>query len=192
MKKLLFVNACSKPRELSRTWELCDTYISSFLQNNPEYQLEEIRLFDKGIQNYSMEEIQRRDALVAARKFDDPMFDLAHQFAAADAIVVGAPYWDLSFPAILKVYVEAVCVNGITFHYTANGAEGLSSFSSMVYLTTSGGNNQNKKYGADYMEAVAHFLGKGIFKEAAAYGLDIIGNDVEAILSAAKEEVLKL
>lgn len=192
MKKILFVNALARPKEVSRTWQLCDAYISSFLEKHPEYELEELVLYERGVNCYSVEDINRRAELIANKKYDDPMFDMAWQFAGADAIVVGAPYWDLSFPAVLKAYVEAVCVNGITFHYTASGAEGLSKFSTMVYLTTSGGNNGDKKFGADYMEAVAHFLGKGEYKEAAAYGLDIIGNDVETILARAKEEVSSL
>ena len=36
----------------------------------------------------------------------------------ADEIVIGAPYWDLSFPAALKVYIEHVSVCDIAFHYT--------------------------------------------------------------------------
>jgi len=38
------------------------------------------------------------DALIAAGSFDDPMFALARQFAAADEVVIAAPLWDLSFP----------------------------------------------------------------------------------------------
>ena len=35
------------------------------------------------------------------------MFDLAGQFAGADTIVIAAPFWDLSFPAALKQYMQA-------------------------------------------------------------------------------------
>ena len=49
------------------------------------------------------------------------MFELARQFAAADQIVIAAPYWDLSFPAALKQYFEQINVLGITFAYTPEG-----------------------------------------------------------------------
>ena len=43
-----------------------------------------------------------RDALREKEAYDSPMFALAREFAAAEKIVVAAPYWDLSFPAVLK------------------------------------------------------------------------------------------
>ena len=39
----------------------------------------------------------------------------------ADTVVIAAPFWDLSFPAILKKYIEAVTVAGITFRYSDQG-----------------------------------------------------------------------
>ena len=49
------------------------------------------------------------------------MFDLARQFARAEIIVMAAPYWDLSFQAALKQYLEQVNVVGITFRYSEEG-----------------------------------------------------------------------
>ena len=43
------------------------------------------------------------------------------QFAAADVIVIAAPYWDLMFPAVLKTYLENITVTGITFCYSDQG-----------------------------------------------------------------------
>ncbi len=59
--------------------------------------------------------------LIASRQFDDPYFRYARQFAGADEIVIAAPYWDLSFPSVLKVYLEHICITGITFQYTPEG-----------------------------------------------------------------------
>ena len=59
-----------------------------------------------------------RTKMLADGAFQDPLFGLARQFAAADRIVIAAPYWDLSFPAALKQYVEQINVLGITFIYT--------------------------------------------------------------------------
>ena len=51
-----------------------------------------------------------------------PFFSLSRQFAEADDIVIGVPYWDLSFPAAFKTYLEHVSVCELTFHYTEDGA----------------------------------------------------------------------
>ena len=42
------------------------------------------------------------------------MFDYANAMAQADMIVIAAPYWDMSFPASLKIFLEAASVVGIT------------------------------------------------------------------------------
>lgn len=76
--------------------------------------MEHLKLYDLELTPLPLEEVEtRRDTR------------LAEQFAQADEIVVAAPYWDLSFPSILKVYLERVCVTGITFHYVENREEGL-------------------------------------------------------------------
>lgn len=53
--------------------------------------------------------LETRDAPLKQGRLDDAMFRFSHQFAAADKIVIAAPYWDLSFPAILKTYIEGLC-----------------------------------------------------------------------------------
>ncbi len=59
--------------------------------------------------------LKQRDSLIAVQSFDDSMFALVRQFAEAETIVIDAPYWDLSFPAALKQYIEHINVLGITF-----------------------------------------------------------------------------
>ena len=128
----LFVNACA--REESRTLSLCRAY----LEGNPA--VEEVRLFERNLVPFDWKMVEERVALIEKADWGDSMFDLAKQFAAADEIVIGAPYWDLSFPAVLKVYIEHVTVNGIVFHYTEEGRpEGLCKAKRLVYITTSGG-----------------------------------------------------
>ena len=41
-----------------------------------------------------------------AGALDDPLLDYARQFARADQILIAAPCWDLSFPAVLRAYLE--------------------------------------------------------------------------------------
>ena len=48
-------------------------------------------------------------------------FLLAKQFSEVDVIVVGAPYWDMMFPAVVKNYFENVTMSGLTFQYGQNG-----------------------------------------------------------------------
>lgn len=191
METILFINSCAREPGVSRTLNLCETFIDE-LKNKSSFNLLELKLFSMGLGPLNNENIEKRDALLAQKAYSDDFFALSRQFAAADKIIVGAPYWDLSFPAVLKNYLEAICVNGITFHYTAQGPEGLSKFRSCVYLSSSGGYPGTKNYGAQYMEGICGFLGKGSFSSYTAEGLDIVTNNVEAILEKARKELRDL
>ena len=50
--------------------------------------------------------LEKRERLISGQNKNDPMFYYARQFAEADEIVIAAPFWDLSFPGILKAYME--------------------------------------------------------------------------------------
>ena len=76
---------------------------------------EEIRLAEIPFPAVDEDFLRRRDQLIASGDFQDPLFALARQFAQAEIIVIAAPYWDLSFPAVLKQYLEHINVLGITF-----------------------------------------------------------------------------
>ena len=39
----------------------------------------------------------------------------------ADTIVIAAPFWDFSFPAALKIYIENIYVTGIVSRYGSDG-----------------------------------------------------------------------
>ncbi len=189
MKKILFINSCPRPRGISRTLRLSDYFLKCYTDKHPEYELTEIRLFDEDLRSLTAADIERRDALLQAGKTDDPFFRFAHQFVSADRILIGAPYWDLSFPSILKVYVEHLCAGGITFQYTETGSEGLSHFEKAIYITTSGGFIEGNDYGTEYIKGVLNFLGNGTFTACYAEGLDICGNDSEKILQKKEKEL---
>ena len=94
----LFVNACMRG-EQSRTLELCREYLEG------KEKVVEVNLAEMGLKPFDAGMVAYRAQLQKAGVFDDPIFDLSQQFAEADEIVIGAPYWDLSFPAALKVYI---------------------------------------------------------------------------------------
>ena len=115
--KLLFVNGCV--RKGSRTLELAMHLLQLLSEcfRGTELVVEELELEQLNLSSHSRESLVERDRLLQSRDFHHEMFDYAHQFASADVIMVAAPYWDLSFPAIVKIYIENICVSGITFDY---------------------------------------------------------------------------
>ena len=115
-------------------------------------------------------------------------FNLSKQFATSDVIVIAAPYWDLSFPAVLKNYLEQITVNGLTFRYGEKGIpEGLCKAKRLIYVTTSGGPIK-QNFGYDYVVALAKgFYGIEDVQFVSAEGLDVYGADVGKIIEEAKQ-----
>lgn len=190
MEKLLFVDACVRG-EQSRTKKLCDTYIEEFLKHHPDVEVETVTLRRGVVEPHTLEHIEERDKYVAVKDWSHPMFDLAKQFQAADYVVIGTPYWDLSFAAILKVYIEAIMVADLTFKSTETGLVGLCRGKELTYITTAGGFIGDKNYGYDYMQGVADMFGIPKTRCFKAEALDIVGFDAEKIVAEAMEEIRK-
>ena len=190
MEQLLFINACVRG-EKSRSLKLARRFLDRWQQAHPDGVITEVDLCkDRPVPQYP-EVLAERDALWEAGKLDHPMFDLAHQFANADRIVMAAPFWELSFPAILKIYLERITVTNITFGYNEQGANvGLCKAGKLLLITTRGGNfslpeTAWMEMGARQLEALCAMYGIPSFQCLAAEGLDDIRNDKEAILAEA-------
>ncbi len=180
--KLLFIDACLRG-ERSRTKILCEKLIEEINKKYENVEMEKVDLSKLDIKALYEEDLEKRDMLISSG--DLSSFGLAKQFAAADMIVVGAPYWDLSFPAALKVYIENIAVNNIVFHYTEKGQEGLCIAKKAYYVTTSGGYMSGAEFGYEYIKGVFALFGIKDVECISAEGLDIWGNDVEKILEDA-------
>ena len=113
MNKILHINACFK--EGSRTDEL-----TQYLLSNLNGQIQSVNLFDEKLPPLDDVLLKKRDELLKNGNTDDELFCMARQFAEADTIVISAPYWDLLFPAVLRIYLENITVCGITFRYSEN------------------------------------------------------------------------
>ena len=183
MKKILFVNACVRPE--SRTNQLARCILEKLGE-----EIEEVRLSDEHIPPLDWKTLQARDAELRSGDGSGPLLRCARQFAAADDIMIAAPYWDLLFPAILRAYLEAVTVTGVTFRYTQEGAVvGLCQAKRLFYVTTAGGTIGNHNYGFEYVKALAQNLyGIQDVPCFTAEGLDIVGADTSAIMQTAMRE----
>ena len=186
MNNILFINACV--RKESRTKELADIVLSKLKGNIAEVNLEK-----ENLQPLNLERLNYRSDLIGKRDFSDPIFDKARQFAAADTIVIAAPFWDFSFPAMLKIYIENINVVGLLFRYTQTGAiEGLCKAKKLIYIATSGGPMQGNVFGYEYIKYLCNnFYGIKDTCLIKAEGLDIVDADISAIMQEAKQDAQK-
>jgi FMN-dependent NADH-azoreductase len=190
---VLYIDCCIRG-ELSRTRKLAETFLAE-LSRTGEYAVERLTLMDEPLVPFQNGFFRQREELLEAGKLDHPRFRYAHQFKAAERIVISAPFWDLSFPALLKVYIENLCVQGITFDCDEkNGTYGVCKAERMLFLTTRGGALEGSPLdnGTKYLSDMAKFFGIPRFDHIAADGLDLGLEPVEAILNRAIERAKEI
>ena len=183
-RMILFINACV--RKASRTKRLADVLLQQL--GEP---VTELALSDVSLPPVDEAYLQTRDRLLSEGAYQHPMFDMARQFAAADRIVIAAPFWDLSFPAALKQYFEQINAIGVTFCYTEDGRPmSLCKAKALYYVATAGGTFFPEEYGFGYVQALAEqFYGIPECTLFKAVGLDLDGADAEQILRECKAQI---
>lgn len=180
---ILYINSCV--RDESRTDRIAKAVLNKLGGNYTE-----VYLPDENLQPLSKEMLEKRTRLVEQGDYSDAMFDYAKQFAKADKIVISTPFWDLSFPAILKLYIENIYVTGIVSEYTPEGLpHGLCNADELIYVTTAGG-----PYDADYSfgyikELAEKYMGIPKTKLIKAEMLDVEGFDAEQIVQKVIENI---
>lgn len=183
----LFVNACL--REGSRTKRLCDAYIRKHWSGR-NTAVRELEVYKEPLVPLDGEGLLERDRDIAAGALGGEAYRYAREFAEADEILIGAPYWDCSFPAILKIYLERICVNGITFRYGEDGRPvKLGACKRLVYITTAGGYLPAESSLELYLRELCGLLSIPDMLLIKAEGLDIQGNDPDKLLREAIEGI---
>lgn len=186
MIDILYIDCCIRG-EQSRTRKLAEAFLSA-LSRRGDCKIERLILMDEPLVPLAAGFFWQREQLLAEGALEHPRFRYARRFARADRIVIAAPFWDLNFPALLKVYIENLCVQGITFDCDAqNGTYGICRAKKMLFLTTRGGALEGSPLdnGTKYLADMAGFFGIPQFAHVAADGLDLGLEPVETILEAA-------
>ena len=181
--KILLVDACA--RKQSRTRELAE-HLLKYLDG----EVTRLRLYDEAVFPMDEDALHQREACLSCGNCDGQTVKFARQFASADEIIIAAPYWDFSFPAILKDYVENISVVGVTFAYDEKGQTiGLCRARHLYYVTTAGGPAGEDVFGYGYIRFLAERFGIQKILRFAAENLDIEGADVPLILEKAKNGI---
>ena len=181
---ILHINACIRPQ--SRTRLLADEVLDCLGD-----EVKEVKLSEAGIVPLLWNDLCKRDEAIAKGDFSSHYFDQVKDFISADELVVSAPYWDMSFPSVLKVYLEAMMVLGLSFTYNEDGLPvGLCKAKRLIYVTTAGGTIGKYNMGYDYVRALAgKYFGIPDTHCFMAENLDIAGEDTGGILKDALKEI---
>mgnify|MGYP003594646490 FL=1 len=193
MTNALYIDCCIRG-EQSRTKRLAEAFLAVYGARE-DVALTRLTLMDEPLIPFSNGFFWQREGLLECGELDHPRFRYAHQFQQAQRIIIAAPFWDLSFPALLKVYIENLCVQGITFDCNEqNGCFGVCNATKMLFLTTRGGalEGSEQDNGTKYLSDMAKFFGIPSFTHIAADALDAGLEPVETILGRAIRQATAL
>ena len=188
MSKVLYVKANIKPEGESRTFQVSDSFIEEYRRLNPEDEIITLDLYKENIDFLRPEDLAAVFGEKTPESRNHPILKYAYQMAEVDKVVVAAPMWNLGAPAILKAYIDYVSVTGITFKYTAQGPVGICKADKALIVSGRGGDYSSEigsqfEMGERYLRTILAFFGIKDVKSVAAENLDVIGMDVEKIVS---------
>ena len=189
MKKLVIINACVRQSD-SRTLRIAEPIIEALLQRYEakRYDLPEM----EGI-------VPLTPALFAQRgRGDIPTWalDAAKSIADADRLLIAAPFWDMSFPAALKAFIEQVSLFDITFTDTGKTCQGICKAPKVLYVTTRGmdiATGDPFEQATPYLRAIGHLWNLGDLTTIAAQNMDYsTPEELESKIASAISEGLEL
>lgn len=104
--------------------------------------------------------------------------DLVAELQAADVVVIGAPLYNFSIPAVLKAWIDMIARANLTFHYTENGPVGLLQDKKVYVVVPSGGVpvGSPMDFATPYLRHALGFVGITDIEFIGAQGADR-GND---------------
>ena len=194
MSKVLYVKANIKNEGESRTFKVSDSFVEEYKKNNPEDEIITLDLYKENIDFLRADDLGKLFGPKDEESKNNSILKYAYEFAAADKYIIAAPMWNLSFPAILKAYIDYVSVSGITFKYTAEGSVGLLNNKKAVHIVSRGGAYDNSPYemGDRYLRTILGFFGIKDIETIAIDNLDVMGVNVKEKVEEGIEKAISL
>lgn len=166
MKNLTYINACM--RAGSRTGRIASAIIEEL---GRKYEVETIDLTQNLYPIADNTTLEDRNKGIVPEEH----VVLARKIAAADRIVIAAPFWDMSFPSALKVFFENMSLFGVTFDSNDKECYGLCNAEKVMYITTRGmdiSTGDPLEQATPYIKALSHLWGWGELTVISAQNMD--------------------
>ena len=181
MQKLVVINACVREAD-SRTLRIAESVVTELSRRYG------IIRFDLP----SMEGIvPLTPALYAERtRADIPAWALeaARAIAETDRLLIAAPFWDMSFPAILKCFFEQTSLFDVTFTDNGKTCTGLCKSPKVLYITTRGMDiptGDPREQATPYLKALGSLWNLGEITTLSAQNMDYLSSEeIEERISA--------
>ena len=167
MKKLVVIDACIRGEE-SRTRRIAEPVIAELAKR---YEMTRYDLTKMPLEPLTPVSYAAR----MAGSVPEWAREAARTVAGADRIVLVAPFWDMSFPAVVKVFFEHLSLFGITFTDNGHSCVGMCKCEKVMYITTRGMNiptGDPREQGTTYLHALSSLWDLGAILTVAAWNMD--------------------
>ena len=187
--KLVVINACVRQGD-SRTLQIAEPVVRALAKryDTVRYDLPEM----EGV-------VPLTPALFAARGAGEvPAWAAAaaREIAAADRILIAAPFWDMGIPAVLKAFFEQTSLFDVTFTDNGTTCVGLCKAPKVLFITTRGMDiptGDPREQATPYLRALGLLWNLGELTTVAAWNMDYITpGEVQTQIDACVEEALAL
>lgn len=174
MDKLIIIDSCMRAGSRTRTiLEAVEEVLAS------RYEVEVVDVNALALPPVNPQSLMQRSAGIVCEE----AVAIARRIALADRIVVAAPFWDMSFPSVLKAFFENMSLYGVTFTDDGTTCTGLCRCRKVLYITTRGMNiptGDFRDQGSSYLKALSTLWGLGEVITVAAWNLDYMSPDAVA------------
>ncbi len=188
MKKLLYIDACIRDDE-SRTKKIAEPIVAALKE---KYDVETLVLNELDLSIVKKDLIQKRNN----GDIDSTVISWAESVRDAERIVIASPFWDMSFPAALKNFIELCSIFDITFRSDEKTCYGNCKAEKMLYITTRGMDietGSELEQATPYLKAISRLWGVGPLQVVSAQNMDYVSeSEIQDKINKAINEGLKI
>ena len=188
MEKLVYIDACIRDEE-SRTKRIAAPLIEELKK---KYIVKTFVINDLKLDIVQKELINKR----LNGDIPEYVLEWANTIKDAKRIVIAAPFWDMSIPAALKVFIELCSILNVTFNSDDKTCFGNCKSEKLLYITTRGMNIKTRDkldQGTSYLEALSSLWGLGEVIVLAKENMDYSSNEeIEKKIQDAIKEGLNI
>src|SRR3954449_1570203 len=149
MAKLLYITAHPNDETKSFSMAAGKAFIETYKEVNPNDEVVHIDLYKEYIPEIDADVFSGWGKLQTGSGFEQlaaeeqskvgRLGELSDQFVSADKYVFVTPFWNFSFPPVMKAYIDSVAVVGKSFKYTEEGPVGLLTDKKALHIQARGG-----------------------------------------------------
>jgi FMN-dependent NADH-azoreductase len=202
--KVLYINSNPKPIEQSFGLRLGRHFLNELSDQNENLEVETVNLYEENIPFIDADVLDAWGKLAAGQELSPAqtektkrMNEILDQFLAADMYVFHTPMWNLSYPPMLKAYIDNIVMAGKTFKYTENGPAGLLGGKTAVHVQSRGGvysegPAQAFEFTNSYLQGVMAFIGIIDYHHIFVEGMAATPDRADDILADARAKATEL